>query len=188
MEASSPNMPSTEPNIIGSEHAYQLLGVPTSASAQTIKQAYRRMIKRWHPDLYATGTSAYVEATQMSRSINEAYALIQHAPLRYWDSIPADRSYVPQSPQAERAATFRTMGMMAAQFHRPDRLEFWVRFVCGAFFGGFISLRLVIYMEKPMSAVLTILGVALFCAFGAAKGGDKFWHSILRIRWYWWQP
>ena len=181
-------MPTTEPQITRQHHAYELLEVSPSASAQTIKQAYRRMVKRWHPDLYPPGTTAYAEATQMTKAINEAYALIERAPLRYYDSIPIDRSYVRESPQAEQAATFRSIGMMAAQFHRPDRLEFWVRFVCGAAFGAFISLRLVIYMQKPTSVVFTILVGALVCAFGAARGGDKFWHSILRVRWYWWQP
>lgn len=31
--------------------AYRVLGVPLSATALTIKQTYRKLMKRWHPDL-----------------------------------------------------------------------------------------------------------------------------------------
>jgi DnaJ-class molecular chaperone len=34
------------------KHAYQVLGVPRYASAHAIKAAYRKLVKRWHPDLY----------------------------------------------------------------------------------------------------------------------------------------
>jgi curved DNA-binding protein CbpA len=33
------------------KHAYQILGVPLFASVPSIKQAHRKLIKRWHPDL-----------------------------------------------------------------------------------------------------------------------------------------
>lgn len=76
-------MPIAECQVAELKRAYQTLGIPFSASALSIKQAYRRIAKRWHADLYPTGTPAYDEATQMMNRINEAYSLIQHAPLRY---------------------------------------------------------------------------------------------------------
>jgi DnaJ-class molecular chaperone len=57
--------------------------VPHYASAHVIKAAYRKLVKRWHPDLYAAGTSEHADATQMSMLINQAHSAIAHAPLRY---------------------------------------------------------------------------------------------------------
>src|SRR5690348_13552951 len=67
-------MPIAECQVAELKRAYQTLGVPFSASALSIKQGYRRIAKRWHPDLYPTGTPAYDEATQMMKRINEAFS------------------------------------------------------------------------------------------------------------------
>ena len=73
-----------EDDVARLKRAYEVLGIPLSASALSIKQAYGRIAKRWHPDLYPTGTPAYDEAGQMMKLINEAYSLVEHAPLRYY--------------------------------------------------------------------------------------------------------
>lgn len=70
-------MPVTDDQIEELKHAYQVLGAPLSASPSLIKQTYRQLIKRWHPDIYPTGTEAYAEATQMTTLINGAYSEIE---------------------------------------------------------------------------------------------------------------
>jgi curved DNA-binding protein CbpA len=77
-------MPIAEYQLSDLKHAYQILGVPLFASIPTIRQAHRKLIKRWHPDLYANKTSDHTEATRMTKLIIEAYAAIQNAPLRYY--------------------------------------------------------------------------------------------------------
>src|SRR5690242_3102617 len=64
--------------------AYRVLDVPTTASALAIKSNYRKLIKRWHPDRPARGSTTEVEAMTMTKAINEAYTLIENAPLRYF--------------------------------------------------------------------------------------------------------
>jgi curved DNA-binding protein CbpA len=54
--------------------AYELLGIPFSASAASIKKSYHRIAKRWHPDLYPSGAPSHIEATRMMKLINEAYS------------------------------------------------------------------------------------------------------------------
>jgi curved DNA-binding protein CbpA len=51
--------------------AYRVLDVPLEASANAIKVSYRKLMKRWHPDLFAAGSAEQAEATQMTRLINE---------------------------------------------------------------------------------------------------------------------
>ena len=54
---------------------YEVLGVPASATDDTIKAAYRKLAKKYHPDL--NGGSAAAEAKM--KEINEAYdILIKH--------------------------------------------------------------------------------------------------------------
>ena len=170
-------------------HAYQVFGVPTDAAAPSIKHAYRRLVKRWHPDLYANGTPAHVEATHMTRLINEAYSAIAHAPLRYhvetYSSQTRGKSSQPPSP-----ASRERIRMTAEKIPKTDRLEFCVRFVCGAFFGVFVILDM-FFSVMPDSfqfsgaVVLGALGLILGCGFAAARYGDKFWYSIFRRWWLW---
>ncbi|MCU1243934.1 MAG: heat shock protein DnaJ-like protein [Candidatus Acidoferrum typicum] len=82
-------MPVNDFELAELRHAYQVLGVSQGTSAPSIKKTYRRLVKRWHPDLYPNGTPAQAEATQMTRLINEAYSAIVDAPLRdYTDTYP----------------------------------------------------------------------------------------------------
>jgi curved DNA-binding protein CbpA len=178
-------MPVAEDQIAELRHAYQVLGVPLSASTSSIKQAYRKLVKRWHPDHYPSGTPEYAEATQMTQLINGAYTSIENGPLRYHvDACPAD--YV-KSRQAARPSTYDSSNTPRETLPKTDWLEFWVRFVCGAMFGALFGFRsLLFFYDQPSSFVLGIVATMLVFGLGAALIGDNFWHSFLRRWWMWW--
>lgn len=69
-------------------HAYRVLDVPHDASPRAIKAAYRRLVKRWHPDRYSPGSEEQVDATLMTRLLNAAYARIEGAPLQAGFATP----------------------------------------------------------------------------------------------------
>jgi len=60
------------------ENAYDILGVPKSSSEEKIKQAYRKMIKKYHPDKL-TGVSEDVikMAKGKFQSVKDAYDSIR---------------------------------------------------------------------------------------------------------------
>src|ERR1700675_2246257 len=121
---------------------YQTLGVPLDASTHSIKQTYRQILKRWHPDLYVSGTPAQAEATQMTKLINEAYSAIADAPLRYYIG-----SYSGQAKTTDKQPTGSSNGSTIKtgnpKIFRTGKIEVVVRFVCGALFGIFVCFDLV---------------------------------------------
>ncbi|HKF52722.1 MAG TPA: J domain-containing protein [Candidatus Acidoferrales bacterium] len=166
------------------KHAYQVLDAPLYSSALAIKQCYRKLVKRWHPDRYASGTQEYAEATQMTRTINEAYSAIKDAPLRYYiDAFPT--SYV----EKRQAAGAPPVGRSSTDdvFPKVDWVEYSIRFVCGAILGALLSVRwFLIYSSNAPSAISEMGIVMLVFGLAAARYGDRFWHSFFRKWWMWW--
>lgn len=64
------------------EEVYQVLGVTRDASIDTIKLAYRRLIKQHHPDKFSAADASPAEirkATEKTREITAAYERIREA-------------------------------------------------------------------------------------------------------------
>jgi hypothetical protein len=106
----------------------------------------------------------------MSMLINQAHSAIAHAPLRY----TSNSAVFNRTPQRGDAPSGSTINIRIDPFrpHRVDRLEFWVRFVCGALFGIFSGVAWVLSempttsMEYPIIAGFGVL--ALTAGFGLA--------------------
>ncbi|BAY81780.1 heat shock protein DnaJ-like protein [Calothrix parasitica NIES-267] len=56
--------------------AYNILGLKPDASPEKIKQAYKKLVKKWHPDLFANQPQELVKAQEKIRLINEAYGVL----------------------------------------------------------------------------------------------------------------
>ena len=64
------------------EDAYKILGVNAEDDINTIKKAYRKLIREYHPDIIKSQgkSEAYMqEATAKTQEINEAYEIIKEA-------------------------------------------------------------------------------------------------------------
>lgn len=60
--------------------AYRTLGLDPSASNDEVKSKKNKLLRKWHPDLFATeGEEAIKKATETSQRINEAYVIIKEA-------------------------------------------------------------------------------------------------------------
>src|SRR5437762_12466433 len=70
---------------------YKILGVAEDADAVTIKRAYRKLAKEFHPDI----TGGDKKKTERFKEINEAYAVLGEKPKR----VEYDRlRHAPVSP------------------------------------------------------------------------------------------
>jgi hypothetical protein len=176
----------TEFEIDELRRAYRLLDVPYSASERSIKQAYRRVTKRWHPDRYASGTPAHAEATQMMKLTNEAYSQIANAPLRYY----GERAAAPGRQAGSE--TYPSPDPYTANLHVTDietrskrlgrRIGVCFRFVTGGTFGVYVlwpfhvSLRLA---SHPVLAVVVVIGAFVGGGFAMVRYGEN-------VRWGRW--
>jgi DnaJ-class molecular chaperone len=169
------------------KHAYQVLGVPLSATPVAIKWSYRSMVKRWHPDLYPSGTEEYIEATRMTRTANESYALIRDAPLRYYfQAFHPD--YVDARPRVRDPGYPKVDSIFKFSW-----FEFWLRFGAGAIWGALFGFRFglrfyagVFSVSDPDKAFFACIIVwAIVWAFIVALAGDKFWHKFFGSWWVW---
>jgi DnaJ-class molecular chaperone len=61
---------------------YETLGTPQAAKPEQIKHRYRVLVKRFHPDLFPSGSDAQAEAGERLRQINAAYAILSNAQKR----------------------------------------------------------------------------------------------------------
>jgi hypothetical protein len=184
-------MPALATKLEDVRHAYQVLGIAHDASAHSIKQAYRRLIKRWHPDLATPGTTAHNESTQMTLLINEAYAKIANAPLRYRGAgnyQPKAANDVP-NPSYKATPQYQTQSQQETlrdeDLPNIARIEFWVRFVCGFLFGLLMSfvflVELALHSSDHASFFLVVCAAIPFAfAFGSARFGDRFWLVFFR--------
>jgi len=62
--------------------AYRVLGVKESDDMQSIKKAYRKLIREYHPDIIKSqnkGEEYMKEATKKTQEINQAYEMIKNA-------------------------------------------------------------------------------------------------------------
>jgi DnaJ like chaperone protein len=62
------------------KEAYEILGVQQTDDMDTIKKAYRNLIRKYHPDIISSqdkDESYMEEATAKTQQINQAYQVIK---------------------------------------------------------------------------------------------------------------
>ncbi|MEO0840855.1 MAG: J domain-containing protein, partial [Cyanobacteria bacterium J06643_5] len=59
--------------------AYNTLDLKPGASPEQIKQAYKKLVKKWHPDLFVNQPQELIKAKEKIRLINEAYGILNES-------------------------------------------------------------------------------------------------------------
>lgn len=85
---------------------YEILGLSKNATQTEIKRSYKKLVKKYHPDLYS-GDKNFAE--QAIKQINEAYAILSNSEkkLAYDETLkPAfETTYKAPEPQTSTART-----------------------------------------------------------------------------------
>lgn len=92
---------------------YAALGIERGASSGTIKRAYRKSVKKWHPDLHPDDPAG---GTTM-QEINEAYEVLGNSAKRQaydrWIQdermVTAEREHFPEAPASAFQSYFMKM-------------------------------------------------------------------------------
>lgn len=72
----APHQPKTQAEKDKITRAYTSLGLQPNASLVEIKQAYKTLVKKWHPDLFVDKPQLQQQAQDKMRLINEAYTIL----------------------------------------------------------------------------------------------------------------
>ncbi|MEH1839632.1 MAG: dynamin family protein [Nostoc sp.] len=72
----APNQPKTQTEKDKITRAYSILGLQANASLAEIKQAYRTLVKKWHPDLFINQPQLLKQAREKMHLVNEAYTIL----------------------------------------------------------------------------------------------------------------
>jgi hypothetical protein len=155
-----------DPDVV--QAAYRLIGVPSDSSPLRIKRAYRELSKTWHPDKFPPGSHHHAYATERMGDINDGFAVIRHAPLRYQLDTLRVADWLHERDRQRRK-----------QF--TDRLEYTIRAVAGALFGFVLAFSLIVHSFPVRFA----LAVPVITAAAATLYGDAFWRWVLRLWWLW---
>lgn len=89
--------------------AYAVLGLQPGASLQKVKQQFKTLVRRWHPDRFANDPQGKVEANDRLRVINNAYDMILQT--SFGEASPQVRRDPPPAAKAnDRPASARSNG------------------------------------------------------------------------------
>lgn len=92
---------------------YEVLGVSENADAETVKKAYRDLVKKYHPDKYVNNPLADL-ASEKLKEINKAYDMIMNSNASSYGGN-TDSSHSAGYGASSKSADFRTVRMLINQ-------------------------------------------------------------------------
>jgi replication fork clamp-binding protein CrfC len=72
----APTQPKSQTEKDKITRAYSILGLQANASQAEVKQAYRTLVKKWHPDLFVNQPQLLKQAQEKMHLVNDAYTIL----------------------------------------------------------------------------------------------------------------
>ena len=91
---------------------FEVLGVNRNSTFDEIKKAYRRQMKKWHPDRFKDNTDELLKAIEVSKQINNAFQVLKDHAAASKTTIDLKKQKYPDSKSTSK----RTGGK--PDFHR----------------------------------------------------------------------
>jgi curved DNA-binding protein CbpA len=57
--------------------AYRALEVPPGSDFETVRKSYRRLMRKYHPDLHAGSPAAQRDANEVAQRLTQSYKLLE---------------------------------------------------------------------------------------------------------------
>jgi len=104
---------------------YALLGIPSEANLDAIKEAFRSFARRFHPDRFAGDAQRMAEATRVYTRATEAYRVLTHPEQRRTYDELRRQGQLRMDPQAARRSLRPSMqpGRGASSVPPPARVR-----------------------------------------------------------------
>jgi len=94
---------------------YEILGLSPDASIEVRKQAYKDLVKVWHPDRFSHDPRLQQKAQEKLQEINEAYEKIK--------SLKNDQAHIASLKKAHQASSFETQHLHKPSFSENDHFR-----------------------------------------------------------------
>ena len=102
---------------------YEVLGVSENADEETIKKAYKELVKKYHPDRYINNPLADLAAEKM-KEINKAYDMITNKRTATNTGYSTSTGgYSTSQPHTSGQASFQNVRILITQSRIREALE-----------------------------------------------------------------
>lgn len=122
------------------DRCFQTLGIRRGASRGDLKQAYRDLVKVWHPDRFTNDPNLQTRAQEKLKEINQAYTKIQSCPSTWWQRRA--RAVAPAVGRDMRASAARHPQVVIVVTQAPPaprwRNSLWLPLIAAATIAGLI--------------------------------------------------
>jgi hypothetical protein len=145
--------------------AYATLGLSAGCSRDQLAKQYRRLVKKWHPDLHASDPKGEAEAAIRMREINLAFGVLDEI-LSKSQTAPASSPRVDPAPARPMA---RPSGIRSnrVRMSRPSDAVMLGNFIFWIGSAGVAFLLVAQPGRGPLNITNLMAGLSLLC-FAAA--------------------
>jgi len=166
------------PEIEQLKEFYGVLEIGMRAPAWAIKRQYRRLAKRWHPDLFANRPAELDAASERMSQLNQAYQRIKDAPLRnYSPTGAAGRpSPTPSSPSGVRV-------QVDLSGFTVERDADVVMSGCLAFFACFLFTIWFTVLGRGQWLAVAFYGLAFLVVVSLLRLRNTIWDRLVERLW-----
>jgi curved DNA-binding protein CbpA len=81
---------------------FEILGVNRNSTFDEIKKAYRRQMKKWHPDRFQDNTGELLKAIEISKQINNAFEILKNHAAATKTTIDLKKQKYPDSKSTSK--------------------------------------------------------------------------------------